>query len=135
LLFLKQCAGAWCQTEEKMRKSVSRANAAAWSLGLRRPLRPAILRFASTADTSQKTHTGERPFWTTGRALLLSTLAGSIAYVFGVTNAGNLLEQPRPSDSRVPVYGTTKDLERVSHPRDLVTIEVLCRAPSRRDSL
>ena len=119
-----------------MRKSVSRslrANSAAWSLGLRQPFRPAMVRFASTADTSQKKHTSERPFWTTGRALLLSTLAGSIAYVFGVTNADNRLEQPRPSDSRVPVYGTTKDLETVSHLPDLVTNEVLCRAPLHQD--
>jgi hypothetical protein len=121
-----------------MRKSVSRSlrvNAAAWPLGPRWPFRLATLRFASTADTSQKTHSGERPFWTTGRALLLSTFAGSIAYVFGVTDAGNHPEQLRLSDSRVPVYGTTKDLERVSHPPDSVTNEVLCRAPPRRDSL
>src|SRR2546421_12868801 len=121
-----------------MRKSVSRSlrvNTAAWSVGPRRPFRPATLRFASTADASPKTHNGKRPFWTTGRALLLSTFAGLIAYVFGVTEAGNHLEQPRPSDSGVPVYGTTKDLERVSHPSDSVRNEVLCRAPSRRDSL
>ena len=121
-----------------MRKSVSRSlrvKAAAWAPGPRRPFRPAMLRFASTADTSPKKHTGERPFWTTGRVLLLSTFSGSIAYVLGATNAGNRVEQPRPSDSAVPVYGTTKDLERVSHPPDSATNEVLCRAPPRRDSL
>ena len=94
-----------------------------------------MLRFASTADTSQKPHTGERPFWTTGRALFLSTFAGSIAYIFGVANAGNDLKQPQPSDSGVPVYGTTQDLERVSDPPDSVTNEVLCGASSRGDSL
>jgi len=117
-----------------MRKSVSRSlrvNTAAWSIGPRRPFRPATLSFASTADTSPKTQNGKRPFWTAGRALLLSAFASSIAYAFGAAEAGNHFERPQPSDSGVPVYGTTKDLERVSHQMrfsaGLLHVGILCR--------
>jgi hypothetical protein len=47
---------------------------------------------------------------------LLSAFAGSIAYIAGVTDAGNNLEQlwlRWLRDPRVPVYGKAEDLEQV----------------------
>ena len=90
-----------------------RANAALRSFRSGQTFRPATLRFASTTTTSYTTRSGGRPFWTNSRALLLSAFAGSVAYVFGVTDAGNHPEQLWLRGPRTPAYGKAKDLEKV----------------------
>ncbi|KAL1998262.1 hypothetical protein VTN02DRAFT_6520 [Thermoascus thermophilus] len=77
------------------------------------PMRPQICprrspRFTSArcSSTSCETVANDSlaPFWTTGRALLLSAFAGAGAYAYAVSGASVTKKQPQ--------YGATKDLER-----------------------
>lgn len=95
---------------------------------LTHPLPQAFRRSASTAATGVPITT-RKPFWTTTRALLLSAFASSLAYIVGVTDTVNELPKLWPGDSRPPVYGTSKDLEKVnktcSYPGES-TVSVSC---------
>lgn len=62
---------------------------------------------ARCSSTSSKTVATDSPapFWTTGRALLLSAFAGAGAYAYAVSGGSVTEKQPQ--------YGSTKDLEKV----------------------
>jgi len=51
-------------------------------------------------------------FWTTSRAFLFSAFASSLAYVYGVTDAGSRVNEIWGKD-KAPQYGSAKELEKV----------------------
>ena len=57
--------------------------------------------------------TNSRPVsWTTGRVLLISAFASSLAYLYGVIDARPLADQPVGKHTN-PRYGSNKDLTKV----------------------
>ena len=50
--------------------------------------------------------------WTTSRVLLFSAFASSLTYVFGVADAGSLIEELLKKDKHF-AYGSVKDLDKV----------------------
>lgn len=55
-------------------------------------------------------------FWNAPRALLFSAFASSLAYAYGVSDAGNNIAELWGSTAdRQPRYGTAKELEKVRH--------------------
>ena len=73
----------------------------------------ACTRFHTTTTSVHNASWASGTSWTTGRALLFSALASSLAYVYGVTNADSNLNASWKKD-KMPQYGTAKDLEKVS---------------------
>lgn len=68
-------------------------------------------RWQSTATSSP----GPGAFWTTSRVLFATVFASSLTYVYCITDAGSRLDKLWKRDGK-PVYGTTKDLEKVGGP-------------------
>ncbi len=54
----------------------------------------------------------DRIAWSTGRVLLFTTFASSVTYLYGNTHTGLGLDTLRGKSSD-PLYGTTKDLDKV----------------------
>jgi hypothetical protein len=90
-----------------------RANTAPWSLGPCPGIRPVTLRLSRVAKLSNTTRNSHKAFWNGSRALLLSAFASSIAYLVGVTDAGNHVQELFARDRPAPVYGKAKDLQKV----------------------
>ena len=116
-----------------------RANATLRSFPSRQAFRPATLRYASTITPSPATRNGGRTFWINSRALLLSAFVGSVAYVFGVTDAGNHPEQLWLREPRTPAYGKAKDLEKVRREQSILDVLIYLpflypNSPSRTSS-
>lgn len=78
-----------------------------------RPLRVAIRqqrRFASANTGSADAAS----FWTTQKVLLLSAFTGSLAYAYGVWDAGSSYKQDGAKIPQLPAYANRADLEKVS---------------------
>jgi len=93
-------------------------------------IRPALSRFARSARLSQHQPLQRSVFrhyqprswqstsslrhgasWTTGRGLLMTAFASSLAYVYGITDAGSHLEKLW-RNGKIPRYGSANDLNK-----------------------
>lgn len=55
-----------------------------------------------------------KPLWTSARVLLLTAFASSLAYAYGVTDAGSHVDELW-KEEKAPKYGSTKELEKVGN--------------------
>ena len=75
---------------------------------------PASQRYQSNiASKGYQDSQQQQSFWSTGRTLLFSSFVGSLAYVYGVTDAGSRLSELLEKDRSPPQYGDKKDFEKV----------------------
>ncbi|KAK2757336.1 hypothetical protein FQN54_004850 [Arachnomyces sp. PD_36] len=67
----------------------------------------------NNSSSSSSSSSSSAPFWNAPRALLFSAFASSIAYAYGVSDAGNNIAELWGSTAdRQPRYGTAKELEK-----------------------
>ncbi|KAL9621717.1 MAG: hypothetical protein Q9160_003835 [Pyrenula sp. 1 TL-2023] len=73
------------------------------------PLRHASIGLPKQGEPGTKP--GTKPLWTTGRALLFSAFASSLAYVYGINDASQNADQLQ-ARQKLPTYGKSKDLQK-----------------------
>ncbi|KAJ9622737.1 D-lactate ferricytochrome c oxidoreductase [Taxawa tesnikishii (nom. ined.)] len=57
--------------------------------------------------------TFQKPFWTTGRVLLLSAFTGSLTYLYGINDTSSSFRQgDAKTEAKKPVYASRKDMEK-----------------------
>jgi D-lactate dehydrogenase (cytochrome) len=67
-------------------------------------------RFNSTNDTG---YANQPPFWTTNKVLLLSAFTGTLAYTYGLWDAGTSYKKDGINTSQKPVYAKKAEWEKV----------------------
>jgi hypothetical protein len=76
-------------------------------------------RNVSTGPTFTAQKVSSKPFWNSGRVLLFTIFASSLAYTFGVRDVGNHVDELWKKE-RTPRYGSPKDLQKVGYITSLI---------------
>ena len=78
------------------------------------PVRRSVRRYATEGRFSPT----PAPFWTTPRVLLFTAFAGSLTYLYGISDTSSFLKQDAKTSKanlqKKPVYAKKAELEKVS---------------------
>jgi D-lactate dehydrogenase (cytochrome) len=74
------------------------------------------MRTTASRQTTESSH-GSKPFWTTGRVLLLSAFTGTATYLYGTNNDAPKLPFSK-HQPYTPCYASKKELEKVGCNKD-----------------